>query len=277
MEKTRTINLRFDKDGDRKNTGYIYNFNSLDDYFGMITDIQNLGLEFENSFILVGNRFILSQNKLAQKNLTFNINFKSYEKYKEFIGRCRWSNYHITVNYGIPINGKISSYRRDYLLKKIGKAEKKTGILVCPAELQPITSWYSFLQKYLNLKSDDYVTYGVGDDTDLESEIYFKISGSFKNLDFQVVGNDFDDKKMILNYEFNNTALIYSSVDNENCIKEQTTSGFNDLMNLECLDFANENIIKIPAGKEATLKFKSDEITENPSIYLEIRKYLISV
>ena len=279
MEKTRNISLRFDKDGDSNNNGYVYDFDSLDDHFGMITDINNLGLEFESSKELIGNRFIITKKSVGAKNLTFNINFKKYALYKEFVKLCRWSKYYITVNYGIPIEGKIQFFRRDYYIKKIDKSEKQGGLLKCPVELQPITFWYSFIQvNSLYLKSDSWIGYTLNDESDLPSEIYFTISGSFKNLYFEVYGDTFETKKLNITREFINSTLVYSSIDNDNYIKEIKGKVESDLMNLDNINFYDENIIKIPAGCEAKMRFKSDEITGNPPlIYIEIRRYLISV
>lgn len=284
MEKTRTINLRFDKDGDRNNEGYLFDFNSLSDYFGMITDIENLGISFNTSFNNIGNRFVLSNIEHEQKSLKFKINFKSYEKYKKFIYFCRWSKYNITVNYGIPIENEIKNFRRDYILKSIEKSEKTAGILICQVELKPITFWYSFVQSNnLTLKANQWVNFSVDGETDLDSEIYFLIGGTFKNLYFELVGNDFKTKKMYLKHDVNGNQISYSSIDGNNHIKELIYTGYFktgevDLMNLNNLDFENENIFKIPAGCNATLRFKTDEVPgTEPSIYIEIRKYLISV
>lgn len=287
MRKTREINLRFNKDGVDGNEYYIYDFNSLKDPFGMITDINNLGLNNSTKFEKVGNRYILLNSEPEGLNLTFNINFENYEKYRKFIEKCCWSKNYITVNYSIPIQEEMKNFRRDYYLKNIGKAEEKVGILVCPVVLQPISFWYELDQINLKAVQNEWATYEVKNESDLDSEIYFGTNGRFTNLLFQVIGPDFDTKKMNLTYTTPTNHPVsnfcYSSIDNDSYVKvvgltENLEEFEEDLMTIEYVDFADENILKIPAGKKATIRFKFDEIVGG-SLYLsiKIRRYLVSV
>lgn len=287
MDKTRRINLIFHKNGIEAEEEKKVEFFSINQF---ITNLNGFGYTTENSYNNFENRMLVGK---AGKNiipLSFEIKFKTYTLYNEFIKNVSWSNHRITLEYIITINDESKSFYKDVFISSVGKTEKEGGYLNCPIICDALSHWYEydeFLNVYISAASGATIEYE--NDSDFDCEIEFKVIGStLTSFSFELESMDkprsFKTKLCEIKNMLQPTSLSlrYSSKDGNPFIHlydDQFGFGIQtDYMDYDkYIDFKNENIIKIPKRTKSKMKFKVTVNNGSTHMDLKIRKFYLSV
>ena len=245
---------------------------------------SNLGYSYNIDFAQLGFDFIENNRKIEQKNPSGTAYFISYDKVKEFINYIESSN-KIKWIYIIPFENGEKAYYRDVALKKFDKTEKKGKWIECPIEFASKSLWYeentiiytiepqtneirwdfewdSKFSDY-SMRSLQYINKGH-----VEAPIMLEIDGYIKNPKIEL----YVEGQLYQTIPFNVTIeqyekLLYDTRENNFFIGKQNTDGTkSDLFNLDVMDFANDNVLRIPKNKSCEIKLKADNDIQNAQL-----------
>lgn len=244
----------------------------------------NLGFSCKSDFEQLGSTFIENNRKIDKKDPAGTLYFKNYEKCHEFINfiskseKLRWI-------YLIPFSTGYKTYYRDVSIKDFTKTELKNKMLECPVVFNGLSLWYeentaiyTILPQENELRWDfewdskfvdynardlDYINYGH-----IEAPILAELDGHLINpkIEVYVEGQLIQVVKFkteILEYE----KLLYGTKENEFYIKRQKTDGTTEsLFNLDVIDPANDNVIRLPKNKSCKIRLTADNEVLNAKL-----------
>lgn len=259
----------------------------------LLTEPSELGVSFEGNFQQLGNTFIETEKRIGQKNPSGVLNFKKYEQYKNFIDFIQKSS-KLKYIYEIPLENGYDSYCKDVTIQSIGKTEKEAGFISCPIVFNGLSLWYKsdtatytlnpiegelrwdfewnpIFSDYSTTKFD-YINKGH-----VDASLELEIDGNIKNpkIELYIEGELY--QTISIDTQINlNEKLLYSSKENNFFIKKQLENGTEEsLFDLDIINFANDNVLRIPPNKSCEIRLSAD--TEISSAQVTIYTYFISV
>lgn len=264
--------------------GQEYSLMDIEDYC-FLTEPSGLGYSFSTEYEQLGNTFIENFRKLEQGQLSGTLNFLNYNNYKNFIDFIEASE-KLKFAYKIPFKDGYKEYLKDIEIKSISKSEiQVNGIMSESIIFDCLSLWYEELTAIYNIepqtneirwdfewdskftdyevRSLDYINEGH-----VEAPILVEISGHVINpkIELYIEGQLYQTVKFtteIAEYE----KLLYGTKENDFYINKQNTDGtLESLFNLDVIDFANDNVIRLPKGKSCKLKITADNEVLNAKV-----------
>jgi hypothetical protein len=261
---------------------------------GLLTSPNGLGFQYENQYEQLGHTFVKSISKISQTKVTGQINFLKYENYRKLVDFIA-SSEDLKISYKVPYKTGTKEFFKDVSVDILNKGEKtQNGVLSENITFNSLSLWYEQTK----------TVYEVGN-TDNELRWDFKWDSKFAGYDVRrvqyinqghvdasieltiegtVLNPKIDlliDKEVYQTVEINTTIdeyekLLYSSKETDFYIKKQLADGTSEsIYDLETINFANDNVIRIPKNKNAEIRLRADnDITR---AILTIYTYYIAV
>lgn len=112
-----------------------------------LTNPKGLGKDRIASYVQIGNRYVVNDNKRKQSSINGKITFESYEGYKDF---CRFvMREPIILEYTAA-----GTYMMQVQIEKLGKTEMDNMGLTVDITMKGLTAWYKTM-RYENLSSEN--------------------------------------------------------------------------------------------------------------------------
>ena len=251
-------------------------------------NITGLGYEEEAEYEQIGDTFVQNSKKTKQNQITGDLEFyeMSYDEYKDFVDFIIASE-ELKLIY-IPKTSDRSEYYRDIDVCKIDKSEEDDyNVLPCPISMNCKSLWYkkttaiyTIEAKSNELRWDfkwdsrfaDYDTRKLEyvNEGHTEAPILVEISGHVVNpyIELYIEGQLYQTVRFrteIQEYE----KLLYGTKENDFYINRQKADGtLESLFSLDVIDFANDNVIRIPKNKSCELRLKADNEIVNAQVII---------
>ena len=214
---------------------------------------------------------------MEQGQISGTANFLNYDNYKNLVDFIEASE-SLKFSYKIPFQNGVKEYFKDVQIQSITKTQKQIdGILKETITFDCLSLWYE----------ENTVTYTVEPQTDeirwdfrwdskfsdydsrnlnyineghVEAPIYVEMNGNLVNPEIQlyVDGQLYQTVKITTEIE-QYEKLIYDSRENQFTIfKQKPDSTTESLFSLDCLDFANDNVIRLPKNRSCEISLTAD-------------------
>lgn len=259
----------------------------------LLTSPQNLGCSYASNFDQIGNTFIESNRKIEQKNPTGILNFKTYDKCKEIIDfiekaeKLKWV-------YILPYTTGSKTYFRDVSLKSLDKSEKSIAKLACPIEFNGLSLWYEENITTYTISAENnelrwdfkwdsrFVDYDVRrlqfiNKGHTEAPIAVEIDGHVINPKISLYVEGQLAQQVSINVEIAEyEKLLYGTKEGNFYINRQKTDGtLEDLFNLDSINPANDNVLRLPKNKSCELRLTADNEILNAQVTIFV--YYVAV
>ncbi|MCR5186199.1 MAG: phage baseplate protein [Clostridia bacterium] len=259
----------------------------------LLTDPSGLGVEFDLNYEPLGFSFIENANRISQGKITGIANFMHYDNYKELIDFIAFSK-ELKILYKVPYRRGDKTYYRDVKFKSITKSElDKDGVLKETIVFDLLSLWYEENQTtYVMEPAEDSLIWDFKWDSifiefsnrsinfvnngHIEASIDLVIDGEIENPKIEL----YVDNKIIQQVEVNTRIedgekFHYSSREGKFEIAKVTDSEIVNLYDLDNINFANDNVIRIPINKSCSIKIEAD--TDIESAILKIYTYYYAI
>lgn len=251
----------------------------------LLTNPSGLGCEYSSEYEQLGNMFINNFRKISQGRISGTANFVNYDNYKKLIDFIEGSE-KIRISYTIPFESGKKEYFKDVEIQNISKTQKKENAIISETivfnclslwyeenitqysigevenEIRWDFRWDSYFNEY-NSRSLSYINNGH-----TEAPIEVEISGHVLNpkIELYVEGELYQTVTFtteISQYE----KLLYGTKENEFYIMKQNADGSkSSLFNLDVINFANDNVIRLPKNRSCEIKLSATNDVTNAKI-----------
>ena len=251
----------------------------------LLTDPSGLGYSYTTEYEQLGNTFVTNLRKFEQGQISGIANFKYYDNYKKLVDFIE-SSESLKFAYKIPYQNGEKEYFKDVQIQSITKTQKQIdGILKETITFDCLSLWYeentitytvealtdemrwdfkwdSSFSDY-NSRNLQYINQGH-----IEAPIYVEIDGNVVNpkIELYIEGQLYQTVEItttIAQYE----KLIYDTRENQFTIARQKTDGtLESLFSLDYIDFANDNVIRIPKNKSCEINLTADNEVLNAKL-----------
>lgn len=262
--------------------------------FCLLTSPTGLGFSYRTEYEQLGNIFIQSLRKIEQGKINAQLNFASYENFRNLVDFIAQSE-SLQIQYTIPYKTENKSFYRDIDIQLLSKSEiQANGIISEQIEINCKSLWYEKIAQQYEISSTsnevrwdfrfdaywsgysvrdlDYINKGH-----IDASVEITIDGEVINPKIQlyVEGQLFQEISItdtIEEYE----KLLYSSKEGDFYIRKELADGtYENMFNLSYIDFENDNVLRIPPNKDCTIRLTADEDIAKATITIFV--YYISV
>jgi len=242
------------------NLGTKWNLNDVNSFF---MDPDGLGQDRKTDYEQIGNRFVESENKTKQKNISGTIRFIDYRKYEEFTRFIQ----HVPLVLEYRAEEKLEKYRIDVAVGKLGKSELDEIGLECKVEFEGLGNFYKVVNcennkvesgkvypykykyTYVNNTTGSVV---INSDSVLESPIKMIIYGPCKNPTWShyLNGEIKSSGKLYCDLKDGSRIIVDSTIIPWSIIRKRyTEAGEYEEDMYEESDFSTERFVKLGYGK----------------------------
>lgn len=267
--------------------GQSYSLMDIENYC-LLTDPDGLGYSYSTEYEQIGNSFITNLRKLEQGKIAGVINCLKYDNYKNLIDFIENSN-ELKFAYRIPFDDGYKEYLKDINIQSLTKTQKQTtGVISESIIFDCLSLWYEAKEVVYTigpvsneLRWDfqwdstfyDYDTRSLEfvNEGHVEAPILVEIDGEAENpaLSLYVEG----ELKQTIEFTVDigeNEKFLYGSKATDFYIKKQNSNGtiedlyeyYDDLV----LDFANDNVMRLPKNKSCKLVLSADNEITNAKV-----------
>lgn len=260
----------------------------------LLTSPAGLGFSYSIQYEQLGSTFIQSLRKIEQGRISGQLNFISYQNFRNFVDFVAKSE-KLQLKYTIPYKEDSKTFYRDIDLQVLSKSEMQpNGIISEQVEINCKTLWYEKIAQQYHISANsnevrwdfrfdaywsgytvrelDYINTGH-----IDASVEIEIDGEViqPNILLYVEGQLFQTISIndtIEDYE----KLLYSSKEGDFYIRKQLVDGtYENLFSLDYIDFENDNVLRIPPNKDCTISLTADEDIESATINVYV--YYVSV
>ena len=254
----------------------------------LLTEPTGLGYTYSTEYEQLGNTFVENLRKLEQGNINGTVNFLNYDNYKNFIDFIEKSE-ELRLAYKIPLKDAQEEYLRDINIQMISKSEIQTnGVISEPIIIECKSLWYKENTFIYDMTSQEgeirwdfawdsrFVSYDVRslqyiNQGHIDAPIILEIAGEVLNPQIEL----YVEGELMQTVTFNcqieeHEKLLYGTKEDDFYIKKQNTDG--TLENLymyydhSVLDFANDNVLRLPKNKSCEIKLSADNDIQDAQI-----------
>ncbi len=262
--------------------------------YALLTKPTGLGMEYKKEYAQVGNTFIETFSKIAQKKIQATVVFSNYDNYRNLVNFIALSD-SLRLYYKVPYKDGIRQFYKSVSVELLDKTEiDDDGFLRESIRLTSLSLWCEEIQTIYKVQNQDgemrwdfkwdskfasydarslkYINKGHTD-----ASIRVELGRNILNpvISLYVEGELYQSvsiNTLIDNYE----KLIYSSKENEFEITKVLADGSTeDLFRLDTIDFENDNVIRIPKNMNCEIRLSADTNIDNAIV--TIYSYYISV
>lgn len=266
--------------------GQQYSFMDIRNYC-LLTDPSGLGYSYNREYEQIGNTFIETFGQIEQKQIEGTVNFLSYDNYKnlaDFIERAE----KLRILYKVPFEGGQKEYYKDVNIKELTKTQKQTnGILSETIIFDCLSLWYEENKVvYTAEAQEDEIRWDFKWDSrfadydtrslpyintgHVEAPIIVSIGGHIINPKLELYVEGELVQEILFNVDIKEyEKILYGTKENEFYINKQNTDGtLTSLFSLDVIDFANDNVIRIPKNKSCELKISAENEVLNAEVII---------
>lgn len=261
----------------------------------LLTEPQGLGFSYEAEYERLGYTFIQKARKIEQGQMPATINFVNYDNYRKLTDFIADSE-SLKLVYRLPYRNKEKEYFRDVDINILTKTEIQTNkVMSESATIDFLSLWYEEKTLTYNLDNteDDiirwdfewntrFTDYDVSNlnlinEGHVQAPILIELDGRVVNPRFELWVEGVKYQTVTMNTTIDEyEKLLYSSKENGFYINKQNQDGtLESLFNLDVIDFANDNVIRIPKKKSCELKIIADTEVQKAKITMFV--YYIAV
>lgn len=253
-------------------------FSLMDIYnYCLLTEPGGLGYSYNTEYEQLGNTFITNIRRLEQGQITGQINFLNYDNYKKLVDFIEKSE-KLKFSYKVPYKSGAKEYLKDVEIQYITKTEiQENKVMSETITFNCLSLWYeenrvvyTISEQESEIRWDfrwdsqfgDYSARNLSfvNKGHVDAPILVSIDGSVVNpkLQLKIDGQLYQTVTIsttINQYE----KLLYSSKENDFYINKQNTNGtLTSLFDLSIINFANDNVIRLPKNKTCELLLRAD-------------------
>lgn len=244
----------------------------------LLTQPTGLGYTYQTNYEQLGNTFVVSVKKMQQGQILGQLNFLSYDNYRNIINFIEASE-SLKFEYTIPYNDVgEKTYYKDVEINTIGKSEiQPNGVISENITIDCLSLWYSSNVARFDMvageneirwdfrwdsRFSDYshrsLTYVNEGHT--EAPIEVTINGSLVNPKIQL----YIDGELYQEVPFTITLtqyekLLYSTKENDFYLLKQNANGTKtNIFTLSVVNFNNDNVIRLPKDKSCEIRLVAD-------------------
>ena len=243
----------------------------------LLTEPSGLGYGYNAEYEQLGNTFITNLRRMEQGQINGQVNFLNYDNYKKLVDFIEKSE-SLKFSYKVPLTNGVKEYLKDVQIKDITKTEiQENGVMSENITFDCLSLWYEENKTIYTItpqeselrwdfrwdsKFGDYSARNLSfiNQGHVEAPILVSIDGQVLNpsIELYVEGQLYQTVEintLIDQYE----KLLYSSKENDFYINKQNTDGtLTSLFDLDIINFANDNVIRLPKNKSCELLLKAD-------------------
>ena len=223
---------------------------------------------------------------IQQGQISGTLNFINYDNYTSFVNFIEGSE-SLKIGYKVPYSdSSFKEYFKDINIQSLSKTQLQTnGILSDSVVFDCLSLWYEentviyTIEPQTNeirwdfkwdSRFSDYDTRNLQyiNQGHVEAPIYVEMNGHLVNprIELYVDGEIYQTVKVtieIAEYE----KLIYDSRENQFYIGKQNTDGtLTSLFSLDCIDFENDNVIRLPKNHSCEIRLTADNEVLNAKL-----------
>lgn len=253
-------------------------FSLMDIYnYCLLTEPGGLGYSYNSEYEQLGNTFITNIRRLEQGQITGQVNFLNYDNYKKLVDFIEKSE-KLKFSYKVPYKSGAKEYLKDVEIQDITKTEiQENKVMSETITFNCLSLWYeenrvvyTISEQESEIRWDfrwdsqfgDYSARNLSfvNKGHVDAPILVSIDGPVVNpkLQLKIDGQLYQTVTIsttINQYE----KLLYSSKENDFYINKQNTNGtLTSLFDLSIINFANDNVIRLPKNKTCELLLRAD-------------------
>ena len=262
--------------------------------FALLTKPTGLGMEYKKEYAQVGNTFIETFSKIAQKKIQATVVFSNYDNYRNMVNFIALSD-SLKLYYKVPYQDGVRQFYKSVSVELLDKSEiDDDGFLRESIRITSLSLWCEETQAIYRVQNQDgemrwdfkwdskfasydartlkYINKGHTD-----AQVKIELGSNIQNpiISLYIEGELYQSisiHTLINNYE----KLIYSSKENEFEITKILEDGSKeDLFTLDTIDFESDNVIRIPKNMNCEIRLNADNNIEHAIV--TIYTYYISV
>ena len=254
------------------------NFNSS----AFASNPSGLGARANYGLLKVGSRNVNNSREQELIPINLEIAFKDYDKMNSFLEKVAWGDYKGVLEYSIPLNGTMKTYKRDVTNISITKTEKVAGFLGATLTMESASFWYEDTTQSVTLAANTQKIITIDAESDTNRAILIdapSIPDSFIiSLSTTPSGNQKVTLRNLTGQGTLYTKFAYSSEDGNAYIRVTNSTGFSYKDNVESTHIDTTDttspFIQIPPKEAGYLRLTSSEAM---TIELTIRNYYYAV
>lgn len=243
---------------------------------------SGLGAKASYGLLKVGSRNINGNRNQDLLPITLEVAFKNYDKMNDFLEKVAWGNYKGVLEYSIPLNGTMKTYKRDVTNISITKTEKVAGFLGATLTMESASFWYEDTTQSVTLAANTQKIITIDAESDTNRAILIdapSIPDSFIiSLSTTPSGNQKVTLRDLTGQGTLYTKFAYSSEDGNAYIRVTNSTGFSYKDNVESTHIDTTDttspFIQIPPRESGYLRLTSGTAM---TINLTIRSYYYAV
>lgn len=246
----------------------------------LLTDPSGLGYGYSTEYEQLGNTFISNLRRIEQGQIEGIVNFLKYDNYKNLVDFIEMSE-RIKFLYRVPLENGYKDYFKDVQIANLSKTEiqpnevmSETIVFDCLSlwyeentviyTIEPLDNeirwdfrWDSRFSDY-NTRKLSFINQGH-----VEAPILVEMKGQLidPKIDLYVEGQLYQSVTFtteISQYE----KFLYGSKENDFYVSKQNPDGtISSLFNLDVIDFANDNVIRLPKNRSCEIVLGADPQT----------------
>ena len=259
------------------NKGQVFSLMDINDG-AIFKDASNLGYGYTSEFQRLRNTYIETLRTLNQSQIPGNLEFKNCDNYRKFVDYIE-SSESLKWKCIIPYKSASKTYFKDVVFQEIEKNDLFTeeDKLITPVTFNCLSLWYEeniFVQtvepksneirwdfkwdsKFIdyNTRSIQYINNGH-----VEAPIILEMDGHIENpkIELYVEGQFYQQVTFTVEIEENEKLLYCTQEGNFYLNKQKADGTLENLFNLDVLNPANDNVVRLPKNKSCELKLISD-------------------
>lgn len=243
----------------------------------LLTEPAGLGYEYSSEYEQLGNTFIDNIRQIVQGTIEGIVNFINYDNYKKLIDYIEGSE-KLRLSYLIPFESGEKEYFKDIEIQSISKTQKATNTIISESIVfNCLSLWYE--EKIINYSIEE-IDNEIRWDFEWDSRFneYDSRSLTFINeghteapIEVEIKGHVLNPKielyvegQLYQTVTFNvdisqYEKLLYGTKENNFYINRRNADGTeSSLFSLDVIDFANDNVIRLPQNKSCEIKISAD-------------------
>ena len=255
----------------------------------LMTEPTGLGYSYSTEYEQLGNTFVTNLRRIEQGTIEGQANFLKYDNYKALIDFIEHSE-QLRIKYTVPYSNGNKTYFKDIQIQEISKSEiQPNGVLSESIKFDVLSLWYAenvftydMSRQNNELRWDFTWDARFGDYTERSlnfindghsiAPIEVSIDGEAINpkISLKVEGQLYQEVAFATTIQ-EHQKLLYGTKENDFYINKELTDGtLTSLFDLSVINFANDNVIRLPKEKSCTLILTSDNGITNAEVKIYV-------
>lgn len=264
--------------------GQSYSLMDIKNYC-LLTEPGGLGYSYNTQYEQLGNTFISNLRSINQGKINGQVNFLSYDNFKSLVDFIEGSE-KLKFYYKVPITDGVREYYKDVQIQSLTKTEMQVNKVISEQiTFDCLSLWYEENTTiYTIVPEEDEIRWDFRWDSKfgdysarnmsyinqghIEAPIIVSMDGQLVNPVIQLyIEGELAQEVTVTTTINEGEKLLYSSRENDFYIKRQNENGtYTDLFSLSTINFANDNVIRIPKNKSCQIRLTADNDVLNAQV-----------